>query len=177
MSGSSGTNQGSGARGQGTMGGKMSASDGMETAATGAAGEAGWVTARTEGTGYRTELRADGHAFVADEPKGVGGGGGPTPYDYLLGALAACTAMTMRMYAARKGWPLEAAVVRLRNARSHAEDCEQCETRPVGFRRIERRVELRGPLTDEQRQRLLAIADRCPVKQTLAHGIEVVEAE
>ena len=140
-------------------------------------GDAGWVTARTEGTGYRTEVRANGHTFVADEPAGVGGGGGPTPYDYLLAALGACTAMTMRMYAARKGWPLEAAVVRLRNARSHAEDCEQCETRPVGFRRIERRVEMHGALSDEQRQRLLSIADRCPVKQTLAHGIEVMEAD
>ena len=153
----------------------MSASDGKET--SGAERDAGWVTVRTEGTGYRTEVRAGDHTFIADEPAGVGGGGGPTPYDYLLGALGACTAMTMRMYAARKGWPLEAAVVRLRNARSHAQDCEQCETRPVGFRRIERRVEMHGALTEEQRQRLLTIADRCPVKQTLAQGIEVVEAE
>ncbi len=156
----------------------MSASEGRETpAAVTGADEAGWVTIRTEGAGYRTEVRAGGYTFVADEPAGVGGGEGPTPYDYLLGALGACTAMTMRMYAARKGWPLEAAVVRLRNARSYADDCAQCETRPVGFRRIERRVEMRGPLTEEQRQRLLAIADRCPVKQTLAHGIELVAAE
>ncbi len=137
-----------------------------------------WVTARTGAAGFRTQISAGNHAFVADEPASARGGDeGPTPYDYLLGALGACTAMTMRMYAARKGWPLEAAVVRLRNARSHAADCEQCETRPVGFRRIERRVEMRGPLTEEQRQRLLSIADRCPVKQTLAHGIEIVAAE
>ena len=163
----------------------MSASDGKETPATETPAtetpatvtgveDAGWVTVRIGGAGYRTEVRSGAHAFVADEPVGVGGGAGPTPYDYLLGALGACTAMTMRMYAARKGWPLEGAVVRLRNARSYAEDCQNCETRPVGFRRIERRVEMTGPLTDEQRQRLLAIADRCPVKQTLAHGIEVV---
>ena len=162
----------------------MTASDGKETPATETPAtvtgveDAGWVTVRIGDAGYRTEVTVGEHTFVADEPRSVGGGGaGPTPYDYLLGALGACTAMTMRMYAARKGWPLEAAVVRLRNARNYAQDCADCEARPVGFRRIERRVEMNGPLTDEQRQRLLAIADRCPVKQTLAHGIEVVGAE
>ena len=136
--------------------------------------DAGWVTARVGGSGYRTEVTVGEHTFVADEPRSVGGGGaGPTPYDYLLGALGACTAMTLHMYANRKGWPLEAAVVRLRNARSYAEDCEQCETRAVGVRHLDRQVELRGPLSDEQRQRLLAIADRCPVKQTLDKGIAI----
>lgn len=138
-------------------------------------GDHDWLTVRTGGEGYRTEVSTRGYTFVADEPADVGGSGaGPTPYDYLLGALGACTAMTVRWYAARKGWPLESVVVKLRNARSHAQDCADCEKKPVGFRRLERRVELHGPLDAEQRQRLLAIADRCPVKQTLGSGIEIV---
>src|SRR5919202_4914152 len=91
--------------------------------------EPAWVTARTAaGPGFRTDLSVRGHAFVADEPASARGGDeGPTPYDYLLGALGACTAMTMRMYAARKGWPLEEAVVSFRHARSYADDCANCE--------------------------------------------------
>ena len=147
------------------------------TAAGTAVDDDGWVTAHTAAASYRTDLGARGHEFVADEPVSVGGTDrGPTPYDYLLGALGACTAMTLHMYARRKGWPLEDAVVRLRNARSHADDCENCEKNDVGVRRIERQVELKGSLTDEQRQRLLAIADRCPIKQTLERGLKIEPA-
>ena len=136
----------------------------------------GWISARTGSGSYRTEVTAGRHTFVADEPGNVGGGdSGPTPYDYLLGALGACTTMTLRMYASRKGWPLEEAVVRVRNSRSHAADCEHCETETVGARRLERQVELKGPLTDEQRKRLLAIADRCPVKQVIERGLRIEE--
>jgi uncharacterized OsmC-like protein len=134
----------------------------------------GWLSARTGSEGYRTDVIVRGYTFVADEPASAGGTeGGPTPYDYLLAALGACTAMTLRMYASRKGWPLEEAVVRLRNARSHAADCANCDTQAVGIRRLERQVELKGPLTDEQRTRLLAIADRCPVKQTIERGVRI----
>jgi uncharacterized OsmC-like protein len=137
----------------------------------------GWVDSRTGPEGFRTEVTVGAHTLVADEPKSVGGaGGGPTPYDYLLASVGACTAMTLRMYASRKGWPLEEAVVRLRNARSHAADCENCETQAVGIRRLERQIELKGPLTAEQRERLLAIADRCPVKQTIERGIKIENA-
>ena len=94
----------------------------------------------------------------------------------LLGALGACTVITLRMYADRKEWPLESARVRLRTARSHEQDCEVCETDDVGPHELEREIELTGPLTDEQRQRLLMVADRCPVKQTLERGIQVVGA-
>jgi uncharacterized OsmC-like protein len=152
------------------------------TANTGSSPDAGWVTARTAaGPGFRTELRsAAGHDFVADEPADVGGSGeGATPYDYLLASLAACTAMTLRMYAARKQWPLEEAVVRLRVSSSHAADCADCITKPaagVGPQRVERTVELRGALSEEQRTRLLSIADRCPVKQVLERGRAVVPA-
>jgi len=134
-----------------------------------------WVSARVGPTGYRTELRARAHALVADEPTNVGGtDAGPTPYELLLGALGSCTAMTLRMYASRKKWPLEGVTVQLRSARSHETDCERCDVEPVGIGRIERRVEMEGPLTEEQRRRLLEIADRCPVKQTLERGMKVV---
>jgi putative redox protein len=137
-----------------------------------------WVTARAGAAGYRTEVRVRSHALVADEPESVGGGdAGPTPYEYLLGALGGCMAMTLRMYADRKGWPLEGAEVRLRTAPSHLRDCEQCEREDVGVTRIERQVELAGPLTEEQRRRLMQIADRCPVKQTLERGLRIASEE
>ena len=135
-----------------------------------------WVSATTGNTGFLTEITVGRHTVVADEPSEVGGtDAGATPYQYLLVALASCTAMTLRMYASRKEWPLERVTVRIRTTQSHAVDCDNCETRPVGLRRLDRQVELDGALTDEQRQRLLLIADRCPVKQTLARGIEVVD--
>jgi putative redox protein len=134
----------------------------------------GWLSARTGSASYRTDVIVRGHTFVADEPASVGGtDSGPTPYDYLLAALGTCTAMTLRMYASRKGWPLEEAVVRLRSARSHATDCANCDKQAVGIRRIDRQIELKGPLTDEQRERLLGIADRCPIKQTIERGLLV----
>lgn len=134
-----------------------------------------WVRARVGSAGFRVELNARRHHLVADEPRSLKGtDAGPTPYELLLAALAGCTAMTVRMYADRKGWPLAGAVVWMRQARAHEPDCEQCPTEKVGLGTIERRVELDGPLSDEQRTRLLEIADRCPVKQTLERGISVV---
>jgi putative redox protein len=133
-----------------------------------------WVRARIGASGYRVDVNTRKHHFHADEPRPLGGtDAGPTPYELLLASLAGCTAMTLRMYADRKGWPLEAAVIWLRQARSHELDCENCATEPVGMGVIERRVELVGPLSDEQRARLLQIADRCPVKQTLERGIRI----
>lgn len=126
---------------------------------------------------YRTEITAGGQTIVADEPVEVGGAGGaPTPYDLLLGAIGSCTAMTVRMYADRKGWPLESVTVRLRTAESHAKDCVDCVDKPVGIHQIERELEFEGTLDDEQRERLTLIADRCPVKQTLERGIQVIAA-
>jgi putative redox protein len=136
-----------------------------------------WVSASIAGSGFRTTVRTRTHTLVADEPVDAGGAdAGPTPYELLLGALSACTAMTVRMYADRKQWPLSDVVVRIRPVRSHAVDCANCETKDVGVGRLEREVELVGPLTEEQRTRLLYIADRCPVKQTLERGLRVEAA-
>jgi putative redox protein len=133
----------------------------------------GQVTARTKET-YRTEMSAGHHALVADEPESVGGtDAGPTPYDYLLAALGSCTGMTLRMYADRKDWPLEEAVVRLSHEKVHADDCEHCDAETGTVDRIMREIELAGPLSEEQRDRLLEIANKCPVHRTLHDEIDV----
>ena len=115
-----------------------------------------------------TEVKANGHDLVADEPPALGGSdAGPTPYDYLLTALGSCTAITVRMYADRKGWPLDTVTVRVEHGRIHAKDCEECETKSGRIDRVELELELEGPLEAEQRERLREIADKCPVKRTL----------
>jgi putative redox protein len=140
--------------------------------------DAGWIVARTGLASFRTDVSIAGFDLIADEPVAYGGtDAGPSPYELLLAALASCTAMTVRMYAARKQWPLEEVVVRLRNTPAHIKDCLDCETNAVGPRRIDRTVELHGPLSDEQRTRILQIADRCPVKQTLERGIHIRTVE
>ena len=140
--------------------------------------EVGWIVARTGSAGYRTDLQINGYSLIADEPTNVGGTGlGPTPYEFLLAALGSCTAMTLRMYASRKGWPLESVIVRLRDTPPHMKDCVDCATSAVGVRNIDRIVELNGELSPEQRTRLLQIADRCPVTQTLTRGIQIRTVE
>jgi uncharacterized OsmC-like protein len=137
-----------------------------------------WVTSRIGATGFHTNIHAGPHRMIADEPVSVGGTDrGATPYELLLSGLGSCTAMTLRIYANRKGWPLESATVHLRSSHSHEKDCEDCATTKVDIGRIDRRLELEGPLTEEQRTRLAEIADRCPVKQTLERGIVVQSVE
>lgn len=117
---------------------------------------------------FTQDIQAGAHRFQSDEPVAAGGGdAGPDPYDLLLASLGSCTSMTLRLYARRKGWPLERVEVRLRHSREHAQDCADCERGKVRVERIERRIALTGALDAEQKARLLAIADRCPVHQTL----------
>ncbi len=113
------------------------------------------------------------HRLVADEPRPIGDDAGPTPYDLVLAGLGACTSMTLRMYANRKGWPLDEVRVTLRHSRIHAEDCAHCETTKGWVDHIDRDIELVGALDDSQRQRLLQIADQCPVHQTLTSEIDI----
>jgi putative redox protein len=130
------------------------------------------VTAAGSGT-YRQQITAGHHQLVADEPRPIGDDAGPNPYDLLLAALGSCTSMTLRMYADRKGWPLEQVRVTLRHSRIHAKDCAECET-SIGFvDQIDRDIELTGDLDDTQRERLRYMADRCPVHQTLTSEVHI----
>lgn len=138
-------------------------------------GRAGEVLVTGGAEGLKQEIVARRHRLTADEPKEQGGtDSGPTPYDLLLAALGACTSMTLRIYADFKKLPLEAVRVRLLHSKIHALDCAACETRDGKLDRIEREIELLGPLTGEQRAKLLEIADKCPVHRTLGSEIEVV---
>jgi len=136
----------------------------------------GTVQVTDAGTGkYVQHVRLGRHLYVADEPKDAGGtDAGPNPYDYLLAALGSCTSMTLRMYAEMKKLPLERVDVHLSHRKIHAQDCAECETREGKVDEIERRIELVGQLSDEQRQKLMEIADRCPVHRTLKSEIRIV---
>jgi uncharacterized OsmC-like protein len=112
--------------------------------------------------GFAQEITVGNHRLVADEPQEVGGTDtGPGPYELLISALGACTSMTISLYARRKGWPLDAVTVKLRHAKVDRVD------------RIERDVELHGELSEDQRARLLDIANKCPVHKTLTSQIDI----
>lgn len=137
----------------------------------------GTVVIREVGTGWAQIAQANHHTMKVDEPVALGGTDtGPDPYDYLLVALGSCTSMTIRMYAKRKGWPLDSVVVRLKHAKIHASDCESCELQVGRLDHIDREIELTGPLNAEQKQRLLEIADMCPVHRTLNTEVYVTTA-
>jgi uncharacterized OsmC-like protein/alpha-beta hydrolase superfamily lysophospholipase len=132
------------------------------------------VVRETRESLLQQEILVGAHRLVADEPVAVGGhDGGPNPYDYLLAALGACTAMTLRLYAERKALPLDRVTVRLRHSKIHAADCETCETKSGKIDRIERGILLEGALDDEQRIRLMEIADKCPVHRTLTSEVDI----
>lgn len=123
---------------------------------------------------YMNSLRAGRHAWTADEPAAVGGNdAGPGPYELLLMALGACTSMTVRMYAERKQLPLKRVRVRLSHRKIHAQDCADCMTKEGMLDEITREITLEGELSEEQRQKLLEIANKCPVHRTLTSEIKV----
>lgn len=123
---------------------------------------------------FTTYLKLGDHYFIADEPKSFGGNNfGPTPYQYLSGALATCTAMTLQMYARRKKWEVLNVSVHINHHKEHAPDCENCENPSAKIDTLTREITLEGPLSDEQKKRLLEIADRCPVHRTLQSKIQI----
>lgn len=132
------------------------------------------VVVRGSGAGFAQEISAGQHRLKSDEPASAGGTDtGATPYDLLLAALGSCTSITLGMYARRKGWPLEEVTVNLRHSKVHSSDCVDCETKDVMLDRIERDIHLTGPLTPEQKSRLIEIADKCPVHRTLTSTIQI----
>ena len=132
------------------------------------------VVVKGAATGFAQTVEVGGIHFDADEPTDCGGGGtGPTPYDLLLAALGTCTSMTVGFYARKRKWPLDDVTVRLTHERVHEIDCENCVDRPERLDRITLALELRGALSDEQRQHLTEIAARCPVHQTLTSKIQI----
>ena len=134
----------------------------------------GTVMVRGFASGFVQDIEARSHRFASDEPTSVGGTDrGPTPYDLLVAALGSCASMTIALYARRKGWPLTEVTVRLRHSRIHAVDCAECETKEGRLDRIEWSFRLDGDLSDEQRARLLEIAQRCPVHRTLLSEISI----
>jgi len=136
------------------------------------------VVTETRAGLFQQAIAVGKHRLTADEPVSAGGlDSGPSPYDFVLAGLGACTAMTMRLYAERKALPLDRVSVTLKHAKVHAADCEACETKQGMIDRIDRAITIEGALGEEQRARLMEIADKCPVHRTLTSEIEIRTVE
>ena len=151
----------------------------IETAAQPAAmpGEAphNVVVRETRASKFQQTVTTGPHQMLADEPVAAGGqDSGPGPYDFVLAGLGACTSMTMRMYADRKSLPLDRVTVTLMHKKIHAEDCAECETKEGMLDQIDRVIAIEGALDDDQRKRLMEIADKCPVHRTLTSEVRIV---
>ncbi len=132
------------------------------------------VAVRTGSGTFTTEVVVGHHQLTADEPTSVGGNDfGPTPYDLLSAALGACTSMTLQMYARRKNWDLKEVVVHLNHKKDHVSDCENCEDPKTKIDVIERKISIEGDLDEKQIERLMQIADKCPVHKTLNSPVEI----
>lgn len=133
-----------------------------------------WVVVKGAASGFAQQVTVRSHRLAGDEPVEDGGtDSGPSPYDFLLAALGTCASITVAMYARRKQWPLECVTVRLRHGKVHAGDCAECENKPTMLDRIESEIELDGALSEEQRHRLLEIANHCPVHRTLESEVMI----
>lgn len=132
------------------------------------------VAVRLGQEGFTTEIMVRQHSIQADEPESVGGNDfGPSPYELVAAGLGACTAMTLQMYARRKKWPLEEVVVHLEHFKDYRSDQENLEDPKSKIDHFSRSIEIEGDLDDDQRQRLLEIANKCPVHRTMEGEIEV----
>ena len=133
------------------------------------------VVRETRNSKFQQSVSMGPHHMLADEPVAAGGeDSGPGPYDFVLAGLGACTSMTLRLYADRKSLPLERTTVTLKHSRIHALDCAECETKAGMLDQIDLVIAMEGDLDAEQRQRLLEIADKCPVHRTLTSEVHIV---
>ncbi len=125
--------------------------------------------------GYTTQMKVGNHYMLADEPESVGGNDfGPSPYEFVSAGLSSCTAMTVKMYVARKGWDLQHIEVHTSYSKTHAVDCENCEDPTAKIDTFEREIKLEGNLDEKQIARILQIADKCPVHKTLHSETQVI---
>ena len=132
------------------------------------------VSVESTSPSFLERISAGRHSLQADEPFDAGGqDSGPSPYEFLLAALGSCQAITLRMYAARKSWPLEGVCVKLSHAKVHADDAAKCASEDRLVDRVEVEIRLIGELSDEQQQRLLAVAEKCPVHRTLSSPVQI----
>lgn len=126
---------------------------------------------------FTAEITIRKHGLTADEPREVGGNDfGPSPYEFLSAGLGACTAMTLRMYADRKKWPLEEVTVHLEHSKDHAEDCKNPDKPGSKIDHFTLTLELSGDLSEDQRTRLLEIAQKCPVHRTLHAPVKIISS-
>jgi putative redox protein len=133
------------------------------------------VVQETRASKFQQQVKTGPHHLLADEPASAGGADtGPSPYDLLLGALGACTAMTMRLYADRKALPMDRVTVTLKHGKIYAKDCAECETKDGMLDQIDRVIAIDGALDAEQRAKLMEIADKCPVHKTLTSEVRIV---